>query len=355
MKHAVEQARQDGAGAVVIVGSDIPGITTGIIEKAFFALRVKPLVLGPAEDGGYYLIGLRPDVAGEALSTLFDGVSWGTGRVLAETIERAERERIDCAFLPRLHDVDRPEDLPVWKAVSAGGAATPAPAGISVIIPALDEAECIGDTIRSTAAEGLHEVIVVDGGSTDGTADRASALGARVIRSVPPRARQLNTGALEATGGVLLFLHADTRLPPLYDEAVLRAMKTDAIAAGAFGLGIDAPGPGYRLLERLVDIRSRLFRLPYGDQALFFTASAFHRAGGFPPLPIMDDYQLVRTARRLGQVVTLDQRVRTSARRWRKLGLVRTTLVNQLIIAGFRAGVSPERLAGWYGRRKWRA
>lgn len=352
MNRAVREARQDGAADVVIIGSDIPGISGDIIEKAFFALSVKPLVLGPAADGGYYLIGLRRDAAPDAVSALFDGISWGSDTVLADTTHRAEREKLAWFRLPRLRDVDRPEDLPVWEAASGGTAQSRGPSEISIIIPALDEAGAIEKTIGSTAAEGRREIIVVDGGSTDGTPDLARALGARVVRSTPPRAQQLNLGALEATGDILLFLHADTRLPTGYDSAVLRAVESPSFVAGAFGLGIDSPRPGFRLLERLVDIRSRFFKLPYGDQALFFTQSSFYRAGGYPHLPIMDDYELMRTIRRQGRIVMVKPRVSTSPRRWRKLGLWRTTLINQRIIIGYRSGVSPHRLAEWYRRER---
>ncbi|MGB9619788.1 MAG: TIGR04283 family arsenosugar biosynthesis glycosyltransferase, partial [Armatimonadota bacterium] len=155
-------------------------------------------------------------------------------------------------------------------------------------------------------------------------------------------------GAQAASGSILLFLHADTRLPERFDEHVRRALRQPRVVAGAFRLRIDGPEPALRLIEWGTYFRSRYLQMPYGDQALFLKAPIFHALGGFPDLPIMDDFVLVRRLRRLGRIVILPVPVVTSSRRWQELGVWRTTWINQKVIAGYYLGVAPRRLAQWY-------
>lgn len=225
---------------------------------------------------------------------------------------------------------------------------------ISVVIPALDEAEHMANTIESAAAD-AKEVIVVDGGSSDETVAVAGAAGARVISAEANRARQMNAGAAVAVSDVLLFLHADTRLPTEYGAAVERTLYSRGVAAGAFSLTIAGAGAKYRLVEAVVDLRCRLSQLPYGDQAIFVRAKTFADAGGFAYMPIMEDYEFVRRLRRSGRIVILPQKVVTSSRRWQRLGVVRTAVLNFFIIIAHHMGVAPERLAGWYRGRSQQA
>ena len=221
---------------------------------------------------------------------------------------------------------------------------------ISVVIPALNEARNIAATIESAAAE-AKEVIVVDGGSSDETVAIAEATGARVVATEAHRARQMNEGAEAAMGDVLLFLHADTRLPTEYGSAVERTLNSKGVAAGAFSLAIDGTGAKYRLVEAVVAIRSRLNSLPYGDQAIFVCARTFADTGGFADMPLMEDYEFVRRIRRRGRVVIVQQQVVTSSRRWQRLGVVRTAVLNFAIIVAYHLGAEPARLAGWYRDR----
>jgi rSAM/selenodomain-associated transferase 2 len=219
---------------------------------------------------------------------------------------------------------------------------------ISVVIPALNEAANVAAAVTSALAGGATEVIVVDGGSSDDTVAVAESAGARVVVTGSNRARQMNEGAEAATGDVLLFLHADTVLPAGYGDAVAEALSEYGVAAGAFSLAIDASGAKYRLVEAVVDTRSRRSQLPYGDQAIFVRADTFADAGGFAVLPIMEDYEFVRRMRRRGRVVILPLRAKTSGRRWQRLGVVRTTVVNFAITVAYHLGISPGRLAAWY-------
>jgi len=219
---------------------------------------------------------------------------------------------------------------------------------ISIIIPAVDEGDIIGNTLAAATGVAGVEVIVVDGGSRDQTREIAAARGARVIASERSRAVQMNKGAAAAHGEILLFLHGDCLLPRGFVDQIHNALAAPHTTGGAFRLAIDAPNLSLRVLEQLVYWRSQFLQIVYGDQALFLTAQIFHALGGFPELPLMEDFEFVRQLRRRGRIAVLEQAVTTSARRWQRLGLIRTTTINQLIVAAYLLGVDPERLARWY-------
>lgn len=221
---------------------------------------------------------------------------------------------------------------------------------ISIIIPTLNEEACIGETVASVAGRPGIEVIVADGGSHDQTVALATAAGARVIAAPAGRGRQQNAGARIAHGRVLLFLHADTRLPEGFAAQVRAALDRPGIVAGAFRFAIGAKGWRFRLLELCTNWRAAWLGLSYGDQALFVSAARFQAMGGFREIALLEDVDLVRRLRALGRIALLKNPALTSARRWQRLGLVRTTVMNQAILLGFFCGLSPERLARWYGK-----
>jgi len=221
---------------------------------------------------------------------------------------------------------------------------------ISIIIPVLNEVGILPATIANICLNPNVEVIVVDGGSQDGTVELAESLGVKVLSAGGGRAGQMNAGAMKATGDILLFLHADTHLPPRFDALVRQALKQPFTVAGAFELQIDASLLGLRLVERGVNWRSRWFQMPYGDQALFLKTELFHDLGGFLDLPIMEDFELVCRLRRRGRIVTIPVPVLTSGRRWQKLGVLKTTIINQVVIVAYFLGVPTEQIAYWYRR-----
>jgi len=215
-----------------------------------------------------------------------------------------------------------------------------------VIIPALNEEDNIASSVRSAA--GAHEVIVADGGSVDATARIALSLGARVIEAEKGRGAQMDAGAGAAKGDVLLFLHADTILPPLWAALVEEALSDDDAVAGAFRLAIGSRRPWFRFIEVAVSFRCRVLGLVYGDQAVFAAREAFFRAGGFKSLPLMEDVDCVKRLRRLGRVKLLESAVTTSARRWETRGLLAASIVNLTMLFFYFAGVSPRTLRDWY-------
>ena len=224
-----------------------------------------------------------------------------------------------------------------------------APVRLSVVIPALDEADRVAGAVASARAEGV-EVLVVDGGSRDATPERARAAGARVLSSPPGRARQLRIGAQEARGDVLLFLHADTRLPRGWDAAVRGALRDPAAVGGAFRLRFDERSLALRLVEWGAWLRVAVFRLPYGDQAVFVRRGALEASGGVPQVAFLEDLDLVRQLRRHGRLARVSLPATTSARRYRDAGVARTALRHLAIACAWALGVSRERVAAWYRR-----
>ncbi|MFA7346352.1 MAG: TIGR04283 family arsenosugar biosynthesis glycosyltransferase [Desulfurivibrionaceae bacterium] len=221
---------------------------------------------------------------------------------------------------------------------------------ISIIIPTLNETACIGETVAGLVGQPGVEVIVADGGSKDRTVAEAKAAGARVIDAPVGRGSQQNQGARAAHGNILLFLHADTRLPEDFAKQIHAALAQPGIVAGAFRFAVGANGRRFRLLERCANWRAGWFGLPYGDQALFLPAARFQAMGGFREIALLEDVELVLRLGKMGRIALLPTPALTSPRRWQRLGLVRTTMVNQLILLGFFCGISPDRLARWYGK-----
>lgn len=348
MNAAISTALDDGANAAIVIGTDCPDLSPEVLDRAWKLLERRDVVLGPAVDGGYYLIGLKA-----AASQLFEGIDWGTREVLRQTLDRCRELRKSVGLLPVLSDVDEAEDLVICRRLGEKlTACLPhVEAGLlSIIIPTLNEAAQIESTLQPIQGCPDCEVIVVDGGSTDETVELARQLGCRVVQANRGRGRQLNAGAALARGELLLFLHADTKLPVNFRREVQRVLDFGGIA-GAFRFQIDHPGWMLRCVEWGTNLRARFLQRPYGDQGLFLRAQDFFRLGGFPNWPLMEDVELCGKLRAEGRIRIASASIQTSARRMLKLGVIRSTLVNQLCLMGFSLGVSADRLARWYGSR----
>lgn len=227
---------------------------------------------------------------------------------------------------------------------------------ISVIIPLRNEATNLTQFLDALHQLPIDEVICVDGGSSDGSAillqawaKHSNETTRRIAMSASPgRASQMNAGAKRATGEILLFLHADTELPPDALGQVLTAMTNRTVSGGAFRLHIDSKHPFLLWVTWIANLRSIYWALPYGDQAIFVRRSIFETLGGYPDLPLMEDVAFIRGLKKAGHIVILKKTVTTSARRWQRQGYFFTSFRNMLILLFYFLGVSPKRLAKWY-------
>lgn len=347
LTHATQQAFDDGAQRVAVIGTDCIDLTAAELTSAFDKLLAHDVVLGPAFDGGYYLIGLsRPQ------PRLFENIDWGTERVLQQTKAAVDNCRSSLAQLRPLADIDEPHDLLLLRSPTRPHSAelfNTVPGRLSIIIPALNEAEQLPETLRAIGAsqDDALEVIVVDGGSSDATLDIAQQYGCRTLVSRPGRGRQMNAGAALATGENLLFLHADTLLPSGYQSAIENCLSAGHVA-GAFRLSIAANSLGLRWVAWGANARSRYRQFPYGDQGIFLRSQEFFSLGGYRDMALMEDFQLVDRLRRSGRVGLLEQSICTSGRRWQMRGVLKTTLINQLCIVAYRLGCSSETIAKLY-------
>ena len=222
---------------------------------------------------------------------------------------------------------------------------------LSIVIPVLDEASGIVETLRALQPyrERGHEVIVVDGGSRDDTPARAGPLVDRLLDSPPGRARQMNRGAAVAHGDVLLFLHADTKLPAQADALIATGLEGDA-RWGRFDVRLSGHHFMLRLVERMMNLRSRLTGIATGDQALFVRRELFEQAGGFDEIPLMEDIALSRRLKRLAPCACLRRPVITSSRRWEENGILATILLMWRLRLAYWLGADPARLVRDYYR-----
>jgi rSAM/selenodomain-associated transferase 2 len=219
---------------------------------------------------------------------------------------------------------------------------------ISVIIPVLNEEKAIGPALAALTALKPHEIIVVDGGSGDRTREIGAQAGAKVLLSGAGRARQMNRGALEATGDVLLFLHADTRLPASALRDIAAALGEPRYVGGRFDVELDSDRWLLKVVGRMISYRSRVTKVGTGDQALFVRRETFGELDGFPDMPLMEDIAFCRRLKQLGEVACLKSKVVTSARRWETDGVWRTIFRMWALKLFYLAGVSPARLKRFY-------
>lgn len=221
---------------------------------------------------------------------------------------------------------------------------------LSIIIPTLNEGSNLTRLLPHVLATCPQtEVIVVDGGSSDDTREVASRFPrVRLLTSALGRAKQMNAGAWVARGDVLLFLHADTLLPPGTQAAIREALLDPGIVCGRFDVRFDNPRPIFRMIAAMMNLRSRLSGIFTGDQAIFVRRQAFEALGGYPDIPLMEDVELSRLLKRKGRRACLRLEVKTSARKWERDGILRTILLMWALRFLYLVGVKPDRLHGWY-------
>ena len=219
------------------------------------------------------------------------------------------------------------------------------PSLLTVVIPTINEKRNLGILLPALLEEDGVEIVVADGGSVDGTVETARSLGAVVVQGRRGRAEQMNDGGTEARGEAILFLHADCRLPKGFSASIRQSLADGGNAGGVFTFALDGDGVFFRFITMTTAFRSKWLGVHFGDQGLFVRAGIFRESGGFPDIPIMEDFEFVRTIRRYGKVALLAERIVTSGRRWRSSGMWKNTALNVLITWAHIAGVSPERLS----------
>ena len=226
-----------------------------------------------------------------------------------------------------------------------------APPSLSIVIPVLNESAGVVAFLNALATYRARsaEVIVVDGGSSDDTVSRAKPLADFVLSSARGRAMQMNAGAAIARGDVILFLHADTRLPPDFDKLIHEGLARSQHAWGRFDVAIEGSHPLLPIVGTSMNVRSRLTAIATGDQAMFVTREAFDAVGGFPEIALMEDVALSRRLKGVSRPLCLRARVTTSGRRWESRGVVRTILLMWRLRLAYFFGASPDDLARRYG------
>ncbi|MFC2164905.1 TIGR04283 family arsenosugar biosynthesis glycosyltransferase [Acidobacteriota bacterium] len=337
MAQAFHDNFRSGGGPAVLIGTDCPQLTLFHVQEAFEALKSNDMVIGPSEDGGYYLIGLKRDTP-----ELFRSIAWGTNEVLQKTLDRAREKNLSVYSLNVLSDVDVPLDLPIWERT--------AQQYLSIIIPTLNEEDYLLETLECLNPDWTGEVIVVDGGSQDKTVQIAREWGAEVHVSKPCRGSQMNIGAQKASGDILLFLHADTHLPQGFAQLIRQQMANPDVPGGSFALRFHPSRWLLNIDSKGIAFRTRFLQEPYGDQAIFVKASLFHLMSGYAEIPLMEDMEFVRRLNKRGRMAYIREPVVTSSRRYSRHGGVRVISRNKLVKIGFALGVSPERLARFYNK-----
>ncbi len=341
LKKVVNAAFLEGAHRVVLIGSDCAELDVPTVSRAFLALSKKDLAVGPAKDGGYYLIGLKRD----ADSRIFNGIPWSTPEVLRMTLKRAREAGLSYELLPEKRDIDTLEDL----AHLAGSEHDPVCSGqtVSVILPALNEEKGLEAALLNLI-KNHHpdEIIVADGGSTDRTLAIASRY-AKVVRSKKGRASQMNAGAQVAKGNLFLFLHADTTLPAGALKNIRETLLREESRSGRFRMIFGHPHP----LLRFFQFYTRFHFFSYGDQGFFVTKELFHKMGGFDENAPFEDIDFYRRLRKLDRPVILSSPVITSPRRFLKNGIIRQKLINIILVSMHYLGLKPAQIAHFY--KKW--
>lgn len=365
MENAFRQVLATGTyDRAVLTGTDIPELRADTINDALKKLDSDDIVLGPTADGGYYLIGMK-----EPHHEAFDVKLYGTGTVYEETAASIRRAGLTAAETDSYHDIDEPSDADALRRRLRDPAAYPdhctetreflnENARISVIIPVYNEEAAVDGMLRQMipSGEGI-EVIFVDGGSTDDTCgkiERAKKAagpvsGVKLIHSNKGRGVQMNAGAAESSGDILFFLHCDSVLPDDYAGQIRSCIRTSPY--GCFGVRFPSRNI-FMLTNRLIsNHRAAVQGLPFGDQGIFMDRELFIESGGFPEIPLMEDYELSLRLRKKGLRPAMTQsRIETSARRYGNstASILKTELMMWRIRRLYRMGAGPEKLADKY-------
>lgn len=353
MYQAIAEVLSAGYDSCVLFGTDIPEIKAGGLELAFGKLKKCDVVFGPAGDGGYYLVGMK-----QPRQEVFREQSYGHGSVLADTVAGLKECGMRIGYVKQLEDMDRPVDLQkLYLRLKSGKKLADSHTGrfllrhlkISVIIPIYNEEKTIGSIQRQLADLKDHcEVIFADGGSTDRTMAKISP-SFKVIKTPKGRAQQMNAGARESSGDILFFLHCDSRLPVDSLTQIRRVMMNYQV--GGFGIAFHSRN-FFMMTNRIIsNHRMKCRGIIFGDQGMFIDRKLFFDLGGFPDLPIMEDYQFSLNLRQKGiRIGMTGQRIYTSDRRYPRgtIPKLRVMWQMEMLRRMYRCGMPVERIARLY-------
>lgn len=355
MENAIADAMSLGYQKAVLIGTDIPEIEAESIETAFALLDVNDVCIGPTEDGGYYLIGMK-----SVHHVAFDVKTYGVGTVFDETVSSMEKAGLKVGRADVYADMDTPDDAAGFRnrmREDAGlrhsftGRFLRDNMSVSVIIPVYNESKEIGRMLEQMELyRNDCEIIFVDGGSTDNTGSLIEESGFRLIRSEKGRGVQMNNGALASEGDVLFFLHCDSVLPYNFIDEIRSVMSGHVW--GCFG--VKFPSRNFFMLTNRIISNHRAFcrSLPFGDQGIFIDRGVFFETGMFPELPIMEDYAFSRKLKRYGLGIGITkQRIVSSARRYGRgtVSILKTEANMWWMRYLFRKGAGAEELQKKYG------
>ena len=356
---AFDSAFKEGYEKVIIVGADIPSLSGKDIDTAVSELRNTGMVLQPAIDGGYVLVGITK-MNQHALQSLFCSgtINWGNETVLSEQLQAAQAANVQCKKIGTpLSDVDTIEELPVFVEATGVDVRTLKEPRTTIVTPVLNEAKSIKTTIENWISRAEYpdrlDIILCDGGSTDKTDVVVESMNedkVKIIRTSAGRGQQISCGVKAAGGDIIIMAHADTLLPTAFDTTALKTLRTPGVSAGAFSFSINSTDWKMRLLERCVNWRSKNKEMPYGDQAIFSFKRTINSIGGISEdHPLLEDLDFVQKVVKTGHIVTVADAVVTSPRRWLELGIAKVTIVNQLVLIAYNyLRISPTVLAKWY-------
>lgn len=346
MGNADKALRRSGLRRIVLIGSDIADLDPGDLRDAFDVLTREDAVLGPARDGGFYLIGL-----GEPCDTVFEPRTWGTGQVLERTKALLVGSGLRLSLLERRSDIDEAGDLHLLEAQSFFRDR------LSVVIPTIGftpRVERTLDFLHSQIWPG-DEIILVHGGMGPDMSKEEPRDAVRHVHSALGRGLQMNAGAAAATGSLLFFLHDDSLPPAGFPYAIRRTCADQAMKLGCFRLRFLPTSPSLDLVARWANFRSTRLRLPYGDQGFFCRRDVFDSLGGFRRLHLMEDVDFAARCRHLGKVPVLPMTIRTSPERYLRKGVLRASMQNHLLMLLYLLGVDDAKLYRiYYGLRRLR-
>ena len=341
MSSAFHYVFKKGFPSAVLIGTDIADIMPDDIHDAFQALNETSAVVGPAKDGGFYLLGLSV-----AFDMIFKFDSWSTPSVFERTLKCFHASNLKVTTLKIRNDVDKEEDLVCLKTNPMFQDQ------ISIIIPFLDETTQVATLVNALESQLWpgDEIILVKGGSPHGFSYENISTRTRLFFASKGRGNQFNYGVKTAQNNLLWFLHADTVPPPNFGYHIRKISQGNGNVLGCFELSFRPTSPILELISKWANLRTKYFRLPYGDQGLFCSREFFSSMGGFKKQFLMEDVDFVRRCRRMGKLLLVPHHLYSSSKRYMGKGPFRASLQNHLLMLLHSLGISDRRLYSLYYR-----